>query len=55
MLGIKDCCRKIEEGDSLSYLGYKISQQKNRPQKVQISGDQLQTAHLRALEQKEAN
>jgi hypothetical protein len=33
----------MQRGDSLSYLGYKINQQKNQPQKVQICKDQLQT------------
>ena len=41
--GLQFTPEKIQRGDSLSYLGYKINQQKNQPQKVQICKDQLQT------------
>ena len=34
---------KIQRGDSVSYLGYKIGLQKIRTQKAQISRDQLRT------------
>ena len=45
MLGVYRLLQKKnnQRGDSLSYLGYKINQQKNQPQKVQICKDQLQT------------
>ena len=34
---------KIQRGDSINYLGYKISLQRVRPQKVQIRRNQLRT------------
>ena len=34
---------KIQRGDSISYLQYKISLQRVRPQKVQIRRNQLKT------------
>ena len=35
--------KKIQIGDSINYLGYKIGFQKIRPQRLQIRRDRLQT------------
>ena len=41
--GLQIAPEKIQRGDSINYLGYKINQQKIRPQKVQIRRDRLKT------------
>ena len=42
-MGITNCSWKVQGGDSVNYLGYKIDWQKTRIQKAQIKRDQLQT------------
>ena len=42
-MGITNCSWKVQGGDSVNYLGYKIDLQKTRIQKAQIKRDQLQT------------
>ena len=37
--GLQIAPEKIQRGDSINYLGYKIGLQKIRPQKMQIRGD----------------
>ncbi|KAL6045981.1 hypothetical protein STEG23_001675 [Scotinomys teguina] len=41
--GLQIAPGKIQKGDSINYLGYKIGLQKIRPQKVQIRRDRLRT------------
>ncbi|KAL6046653.1 hypothetical protein STEG23_017559 [Scotinomys teguina] len=41
--GLQIAPEKIQKGDSINYLGYKIGLQKIRPQKVQIRRDRLRT------------
>ena len=41
--GLQTAPQKIQRAASINYLGYKISQQKLRPQKVQIRRDRLKT------------
>ncbi|KAL6031758.1 hypothetical protein STEG23_037209 [Scotinomys teguina] len=41
--GLQIAPEKIQKGDSVNYLGYKIGLQKIRPQKVQIRRDRLRT------------
>lgn len=41
--GLQIAPEKIQRGDFINYLGYKIGLQKIRPQKVQIRRDQYQT------------
>ena len=41
--GLQIAPEKIQRGDSINYLGYKISLQRVRPQKVQIRRSQLRT------------
>ena len=41
--GLQIAPEKIQRGDSVNYLGYKIGLQKIRTQKAQIRRDQLQT------------
>lgn len=41
--GLRIAPEKIQRGDSINYLGYKISLQRIRPQKVQIKRNQLRT------------
>ena len=41
--GLQITPEKIQRGDSINYLGYKISLQRVRPQKVQIRRSQLRT------------
>ena len=41
--GLQIAPEKIQKGDSINYLGYKIGLQKIRPQKVQSRRDRYQT------------
>ena len=41
--GLQIAPEKIQRGDSVNYLGYRIGLQKIRTQKAQICRDQLQT------------
>ena len=41
--GLQNAPEKIQRGDSVNYLGYKIGLQRNRTQKAQIRRDWLQT------------
>ena len=40
--GLQIAPEKIQRGDSINYLGYKIDLQRIRPQKVQIRRDRYQ-------------
>jgi hypothetical protein len=42
MLGLQNGPEKLQRGEPVNYLGYKISQLKTQPQKVQIRRHQLQ-------------
>ena len=41
--GLKIASEKIQRGDSINYLGYRIGLEKIRMQKAQIRRDQLRT------------
>jgi hypothetical protein len=41
--GLQNATEKIQRGDSINYLGYKITLQRVRPQKMQIKRNQLRT------------